>query len=120
MPCLKYLDLPYTYVTDVGLLNILELCGNTIESLILIGTKVTCEGLSEHKGILSRLSILNLWKCEELSDKGFLQVLKLCGGTLSYLDLSKTNVTGENLTEYNVILPCLSSLNLYKATSLNS
>ena len=112
LPCMKSLDLSYTDVTDVGLLNILELCGNTIESLMLYETKVTGEGLSEHKGILSRLSILNLWKCEELSDKGFLQVLKLCGGTLSYLDLSETKVTGENLTEYNGILPCLSSLNL--------
>ena len=113
LPCLKYLDLSYTDVTDVGLLNILDLCGNTIESLILPWTKVTGEGLSEHKGILSRLSSLDLSHCIQLSDKGFLQFLNLCGGTLSDLDLIGTKVTGENLTEYNGILPCLSSLNLY-------
>ena len=118
LPCLKYLNLSGSDVTDVGLLNILDLCGNTIESLMLYETKVTGEGLSKHKGILSRLSTLNLWKCEELSDKGFLQVLKLCGGTLSYLDLSETKVTGENLTEYNGILPCLSSLNLNSCTQV--
>ena len=113
LPCMKSLDLSYTNVTDVGLLNILDLCGNTIESLMLYETKVTGEGLSKHKGILSRLSRLDLWKCKELSDKGFLQVINLCGGTLSDLNLGETNVTGENLTEYNGILPCLSSLKLY-------
>ena len=51
--------------------------------------------------------------CTHLTDKGLLQILQLCGSTLRSLDISDTNITGENLSEYKGTLPFLDNLNMY-------
>ena len=50
--------------------------------------------------------------CEQLTNKGLLQILQLCGITLRSLDLSRTDITGENLSEYKGTLPCLENLKI--------
>ena len=50
--------------------------------------------------------------CKQLTNKGLLQILQFCGSTLRSLNISETNVTGENLSEYKGTLPCLENLNM--------
>ena len=50
--------------------------------------------------------------CEQLTNKGLLQILQLCGSTLRSLDIEDTNITGENLSEYKGTLPCIENLNM--------
>ena len=40
-----------------------------------------------------------------------LQFLRLCGGTLKSLDISRTVITGDTLVQYTGSLPCLENLN---------
>ena len=109
-------------LTDKGLLQIIQLCGSTLESLDVSRTAITGENLSEYKGTLPCLTNLNLGSYEpsQLTDKGLLQILQLCGSKLQSLDISYTNITGENLTEYNETLPCLTNLNLRPCKQLTA
>ena len=99
-------------VTDTFLLQIVQLCGSTLKSLDIRYTNITGENLSEYNGTLPCLTDLNLGACTQLTDKGLLQILQLCGSTLKSLDISWTNLTGDNMSEYNGTLPCLTDLNL--------
>ena len=56
--------------------------------------------------------------CKQLTDKGLLQILQLCGSTLKSLNIGCTNITGENLSEYKGTLPCLTNLNLRSCKQL--
>jgi len=58
--------------------------------------------------------------CEQLTNKGLLQILQLCGITLRSLDLSRTDITGENLSEYKGTLPCLENLNMRDCEQLTN
>ncbi|XP_023332834.1 F-box/LRR-repeat protein 20 isoform X1 [Eurytemora carolleeae] len=114
LPCLEILNMSYcTQLTNKGLLQILQLCGSTLRSLNLIETEITGENLSEYKGALPCLEILNMRYCKQLTDKGLLQILQLCGSTLRSLNLFETEITGENLSEYKGTLPCLENLNMF-------
>ena len=44
--------------------------------------------------------------CEQLTDNGLLLILQLCGSTLRYLNISGTEETEENMSEYEVKLSC--------------
>ena len=70
--------------TSNGLLQILQFC--KLRSLDISVENITGEDLSEHKGILPCLEILKL-NCRHLTDRGLLQILKLCGSTLRSLNL---------------------------------
>ena len=99
-------------LTDNGLIQILQLCGSTLKSLDVNHTDITGENLSEYNGTLPCLTNLELGACFELTDKGLLHILQLCGSKLQSLDISSTNITGENLSEYKGTLPCLTKLGL--------
>ena len=110
LPCLENLNIKQ--LTDKGLLKILQLCGSTLRSLNISYTNITGENLSEYKGTLLCIENLNMSFCYKLTDRGLLQILKLCGSTLRSLDIEGTNITGENLSEYKETLPCFENLDM--------
>ena len=138
LPCLENLNMIYCkQLTNKGLLQILQLCGSTLRSLDIGGTYITddilikyketlpClenlnisftditgENLSEYKGTLPCLKNLDMSRCKQVSNKGLLQILQLCGSTLRFLNIRATDITGENLSEYKGTLPCLENLNM--------
>ena len=113
LPSLEFLNLYYCrHLTDKGLLQILQLCGSTLKSLDISGTRITGKNLSEYKGTLLCLENLNMSSCEQITNNGLLQILQLCGSTLRSLNISGTNMTGENLSEYKGTLPCIENLNM--------
>ena len=93
-------------------LQLLEQCGRTLKSLTLENSNITGEILIKYKGTLPCLENLKMTDCEQLTNKELLQILQLCGSTLRSLDISNTNITGENLSEYKGTLPCLENLNM--------
>ena len=113
LPCLENLNISCcNQLTNKGLLQILQLCGSTLRSLDISDTAITGENLSELKGTLSCLDNLGMSSCNKVTNKGLLQIIQLCGSTLRSLDISRTNVTGENLTDYKGTLPCLNKLDM--------
>ena len=105
-------------ITNKGLLQILQLCGNTLKSLSLQGTRATGENLAHLKGGLPRLEILNLMSCKQLTDAGLLVILHLSKHSLRSLNLGHTDITGDNLAAYNIDLSCLEILNLESCNNL--
>ena len=99
-------------LTDERLLQILQLCGSTLRSLDILETNIIGENLSEYKGTLPCLENLYM-SYTQLTNKGLLQILQLCGSTLRSLHIGFTNITGENLSEYKGTLPCLENLEGY-------
>ena len=99
-------------LTNKGLLQILQHCGSTLRSLDISDTDITGENLSEYKGTLPCLENLYMKYCKQLTNKGFLQILQLCGSTLRSLDISETNITGEYLSKYKGTLPHFENLNI--------
>ena len=121
LPCLKNLNFGCCrQLTENGLLQFLKVCGSTLTSLDIEDTNITGENLSKYMSTLPCLENLNLLYCEQLTDKGLLQILQLCGITLRFLNISETNITGENLSEYKGILPCLENLNIRSSRLTNS
>jgi len=121
LPCLENMNMRFCeQLTDKGLLQILQLCGSTLRSLVILGTNITGENLSEYKATLPCLENLNMRYCGHLTNKGLLQILQLCGSTLRSLDISGTKVTGKNLSKYNRTLPCLENLDLYDCNQLSN
>ena len=113
LPCLENLNMSdCNQLTNKGLLQILQLCGSTLRSLDIEGTNITGENLSEYKGTLPCLEILNMSCCKKLTNKGLLQILQLIGSTLRSLDIGFTRITVENLSEYKGTLPCLENLGM--------
>ena len=98
-------------LTNRGLLQILRLCDKTLRSLNLANTDITGESLVGYSGTLACLENLNLRGCP-ISDEGLLQIFKVCGKTLRYLNLTGTNITGESLVGYSGTLACLENIDL--------
>ena len=120
LPSLENLKMTDCELTNKGLLQILQLCGSTLRSLDISGAFITGENLSKYKGTLPCLENLNMISCKQLTDRGLLQILQLCGSTLRSLDIWKTNVTGENLSEYKGTLPCLNTLDMSSCYQLTN
>ena len=83
----KQLQTIYLYetgLTEINIISILENCKESLQNL----------------------------KLSEITDIFCIQILQLCGSSLKSLDLGCTNITGENLSEYNGTLPYLKNLNL--------
>ena len=93
-------------------LLILEQCGSTLKTLTLEDVNLTDDKLMKYKGTLHCLENLNMRSCYNLTDKGLLQILQLCGRTIISLDISDTAITGENLSEFKGSLPCLDNLGM--------
>ena len=78
-------------------LQILKQCGSTIKTLTLRSLIITDEILIKYKGTLPCSESLNMSSCYDLTDKGLPQILQPCRSTL---DIGRTDITGENLSEY--------------------
>ena len=121
LPYLENLNMTFCeQLTNKGLLQILQLCDSKLRSLNIRFTNITGENLSEYKGTLPCLNTLDMSSCEQLTNKGLLQILQLCGSTLRSLDISFTKVTGKKLSEYNGTLPCLENLNMRNCKQLKN
>ena len=114
LPCLENLNISYCkLLTGNGLLNILQLCRSTLKSLDISGTNITGEeDIFRYERTLPCLENLNISYCKLLTDNGLLNILQFCGSTLKSLDISNTDITGENIYEYEGTLPCLENLKL--------
>ena len=111
LACLENLNLSQCeQITDEGLLQIFKVCGKTIRSMDLSNTNITGESLVEYSGTLACLENLNL-NCCQITDRGLLQIFKICCKTLRFMDLIDTDITGESLVEYSGTLACLENLN---------
>ncbi len=112
---LQTLDLSGIYGTaidDVWFLQTLRQIRSTIKFLTLSNSNISGKILSEFNETLPCLENLNLNFCRQLTNKGLLQILQLCGSTVRSLDVFGTQISGETLAEYRDTLPCLVSLNL--------
>jgi len=112
---LQTLDLSGIYGTaidDVWFLQTLRQIRSTIKFLTLSNSNISGKILSEFNETLPCLENLNLNFCRQLTNKGLLQILQLCGSTVRSLDVFGTQISGETLAEYRNTLPCLVSLNL--------
>ena len=105
----RYFD---TTIDDTWFLRILEQCGSTLKSLNLSDSIITGELLIDYTGTLPCLENLNISYCKLLTGNGLLNILQFCGSTLKSLDISNTDITGENIYEYEGTLPCLENLKL--------
>ena len=94
-----------TAINNVWFSQTLKQIGSTIKSLKLSNLSISGEFI-EFNGTLPCLETLNLFYCRQLSNKGLVWILQLCGSTLRSLDVSYTNITA-NFAEFNVTLPCL-------------
>ena len=114
LPCLENLNISYCkLLTGNGLLNILQFCGSTLKSLDISGTNITGEKIYRYKGNLPCLENLNISNCKLLTENELLNILQLCRSTLKSLDISGTNITGEeDIYRYEGTLPCLENLKL--------
>ena len=110
LACLENLNLSCCQITDIGLLQIFNVCGKTIRSMDLSDSDITGESLVEYSGTLACLENLNL-NCCQITDRGLLQIFKICSKTLRFMDLIDTDITGESLVEYSGTLACLENLN---------
>ena len=98
LPRFQNLNMRYCkQLANKGLLQILQLCGSTLRSLDIAEANITGENLSEYKETLPCLENMTIFHNQQLTNKGLLQILQLCGSTLRSLDISGTNITGENL-----------------------
>ena len=94
------LNLTKCPISDEGLLQIFKACGKTLRSLNLTSTNITGESLVGYSGTLACLENLNLSWCP-ISDERLLQIFKVWGKTLRYLNLAATNITGKSLVGYS-------------------
>ena len=116
---MEELGLNHCDLTDIGLKQILQLCSRALKSLNLSGTNITGETLAEGTDTsLACLENLNLEWCTQLTDTAFVRTIQLCGRTLKSLDISYTNITLQNLTEYDGTLPCIEHLILTRCRQL--
>merc|ERR1740128_739519 len=83
-------------LTNTGLLQLLAKCSATLKDMNLGSTRISGEGL-ESAPVLKQLETLNLYKCDQLTNTGLLQLLAKCSATLEYLDLEGTGISGEGL-----------------------
>ena len=101
-----------TAIHNVWFSQLLMQIGSTIKFLKVSNLSISGEILIEFNETLPCLENLNLSFCKQLSNKGLVRILQLCGSTLISLYVSNTNITKQNFTEYKETLPCLKNLNL--------
>ena len=119
LPRIEVLNLPLCKgLTDKGLCELLSVCGNGLKTVDLRNTSITGGNLKYLTGSFSGVVTLQLLNCKQLTDSGFIQFIRICGANLRRLDLSGTNISGEQVSEYPGYLPNLESLNLFNCKLL--
>merc|ERR1740128_287188 len=89
-------------LTNTGLLQLLAKCSATLKDMNLGSTRISGEGL-ESAPVLKQLETLNLYKCDQLTNTGLLQLLAKCSATLKDMNLRRTGITGEGLDSVPVL-----------------
>ena len=98
-------------LTDIGLRELVRVCGANLEVLKLNETLVSGEGVSHLNTQLAKLHTLHMLICKNLTDKGLCELLQLCGSGLQNLDIGSTNITLEQ-ENIKFSLPIIESLSL--------
>ena len=81
-----------------------------LQELNLSRTNITGEEFLDAG--MSKLEILAMDGCRNLTDDLLVRILNITGGTLRGLDLARTNITGEAFCNLNVELKNLAGLRL--------
>ena len=103
---------------DLDVKRMLLFCGPSLKTLNLTASSVSGEDLTGSNLSLINLEDLNLSGCKLLSDRGLKVILGLCGPNLKSLDLGKTEIHCHGLSDSNIMLWNLQSLNLSSCADL--
>ena len=103
-------------LSDQELCEILNISEN-IRELDLSGSTITGVGVEEAVNSLPNLEVLKLYCCQNLTDGGLKEILRLSRCTLRVLDVSCTRITGQGFKE-GVSLPMLEELDLEGCNNL--
>ena len=107
---LEKLNLPWcTSVTDEGLADILNVCGERLKYLDISGLKISGERFSIFQKKYKNLEVLYLQRCTNLTDHGFYNILDMCGDGLK---LCFTHISDVGLSALKETLIKLEELNL--------
>ena len=114
------LILTYCPLSDLGLVNILTVCGRELECLDISNSAITGEidGLRPSSFGLPNLKMLCCQDCSNLMDSGLMQLLRLCENSIGSLSIGGTSVSGEGLINLPA-LPHLEYLNCHSAKKLS-
>ena len=108
------------HLTDQGLFIILNMCGAALNHLGVSGRNISGAGagLSVFQEKFQNLEILQMFSCENLTDEGLLDILKMCGEALKQLDVSETFVSGAALSALQDRFPNLENIMMNKCKNL--
>ena len=98
-------------LSDQGLIEILNRSSSNIRELDLSGSNITRVGVEEGVNSLPNLEVLKLIQCDNLTDRGLEEILRISSFTLRVLAVSWTNITEQGFQE-GVSLLMLEELNL--------
>lgn len=107
-----FIDSPKVPCSDLGRI----FSHSRLSELYLFGTTVTGEELEPQTVNASSLQVLELVGSKSLTDKGFLNILRICGENLKHLNLHRTGISGVGVS--TISLPQLQVLNLRKCVNL--
>lgn len=109
------LDCSYCYnLADIGLHQLLRICGENLTSLDLTFTKICGEIKSI---IIPNLVKLNCSMCRNLTDEGLSCLISKCSQTLNHLYITHTKISDNFWSSFKCRLPCISILNLHQCKS---
>ena len=117
LPMLEKLNMGECYnLTDGGLKEILRISGSSIRVLDVSSTNITEQGFKDGVS-LPMLERLNLEECDNLTDRGLKEILRISGSSIRVLDVSRTRITGQGFKD-GVSLPMLEKLHLRECGQL--
>ena len=116
LPNLEKLALTWSPLSYQGLIEILNRSEN-IRELDLSGSNITGVGVEEGVNSLPNLEVLDLSSCNNLTDGGLKEIIRLSRCTLRVLNVPWTNVTGQGFKD-GVSLSMLEELNLESCEEL--
>ena len=105
--------------TNDGLVEILSISGSKLRYLDVSWSSITGVELVEGVESLPNLETLIMSGCEELSNGGLVEILRISGSKLRYLDVSWTSITGVGFEEGVKSLPMLEKLVLLQCDELS-
>ena len=90
-------------ITEQGLCDLIQVCGDKIRLIDLEKTDISGEGLNEITRKFFEMDILNLNSCRNLTDCGLKEILRIFGFNLSVLSLGETGILGDGLDSSNIL-----------------
>ena len=86
--------------------------------LDISGTNFSGEGLSAIKKELTNLQDIYCERCDNLTDTGLKQILRLTKNSRMNFTIESKEVTGEGLVGFNVTLPKLKRVCMYECSNV--